>query len=1139
MSKVYRLRSKGEERLLECPQGRDATGDRGGGKVDFLARGEPPQAESQAGASLVGRAAEGSQDVARLRIGGRAGAAARNGHSFHVQHQGFAVDPRKGTVQVVAQAKLRPVEGRAIQGHSVDLVAQQLVKPVAQRLLPGGLGRQFRLAKFEGFGKADNAWHVQGAAAQAVLLATAVLLRFQSHRRGAASHVQRADPFRTIDFVGRKAEQIDPERGDIDRQFADRLRRIAVQQHATRAANRCDLGQRLQDANLVVRQHHRDQARLVAQSIGDLLRIEPASGWGLPIVDRQQRDFKSAPPQVSQRIEDRFVFGGDTDQVIAAAASAFGDTADRQVVALSRAAGKDDLLRGSADRRCDAFAGGIHSVARVPAERVADAARVAEPFVEVRQHRFQHARIDRRGGVVVEIDRTRCHACYSTGYDTQMPAYLYLEALPPNTTKGTIVRLIVQLGELEKHRIGTIELSGRRATVEVPEAWLNRLVKALDNATLGHQHIRAWRAVPKASVATPADDHFRQLLRWIDQEAAAEADAAKTRIKRLSPADAERTGSSLVNLTIRDETTGLGSRVLVTLGKRDLSQKLPWTRLGVGSPVLLSEEGVKDSENLRGIVSQRGSQTIEVALARWPEPQADRPTFRIDLSSDEVARDRQRFAMQRALAAEHDRLSELRAVLLGERAPKFADDSGPRKASEEAAQFNASQNAAIAFALAAEDVAIIHGPPGTGKTTTVCELIRQAVARGEKVLACAPSNLAVDNMLERLLRHKLNAVRLGHPARVLPELREHTLDLMVENHPDLKVARQLVREANQLRNKASRYTRAKPEPGARQQLRAEAKQLEFDAERIERQVVAHLLDRAEVLCVTLTGLDSEVLGARQFDLAVIDEACQSTEPACWIPLLRSQRVVLAGDHFQLPPTVVSHEAERAGFGISLQERLIERFGAAAISRRLTEQYRMHAAIMSFSSEEFYDGELIAADTVAGHLLCDLEGVERSPLTETPLQFIDTAGAGYDEELEPDGESRRNVQEADVVIKQVEALLAAGVAPQDISVIAPYAAQVRHLRGRLADFEIEVDTVDGFQGREKEAIVISLVRSNANGEIGFLGDKRRMNVALTRARRKLIVIGDSATIGGHEFYQRLLAYFELHEAYKTVWEEMYE
>jgi superfamily I DNA and/or RNA helicase len=218
------------------------------------------------------------------------------------------------------------------------------------------------------------------------------------------------------------------------------------------------------------------------------------------------------------------------------------------------------------------------------------------------------------------------------------------------------------------------------------------------------------------------------------------------------------------------------------------------------------------------------------------------------------------------------------------------------------------------------------------------------------------------------------------------------------------------------------------------------------------------------------------------------------------------------------------------------QRLIDDLGSG-ISRRLTTQYRMHEAIMGFSSAEFYESSLVADTSVARHLLRDMPLVVESPLTGTPLAFIDTAGAGYDEELEPDGESRRNPQEAEIVARQVRALVEAGVAPRDIAVIAPYAAQVRLLREGLAIDGLEIDTVDGFQGREKEAVVISLVRSNANREIGFLGDTRRMNVALTRARRKLIVIGDSATIAGHPFFHRLLEWFELHDAYRSVWEEL--
>lgn len=625
--------------------------------------------------------------------------------------------------------------------------------------------------------------------------------------------------------------------------------------------------------------------------------------------------------------------------------------------------------------------------------------------------------------------------------------------------------------------------------------------------------------------------HFDLLADLLKLEGAEEEKRLAEQSRRHG-ASAEKQGTALTSLVIRDENPALGGRVIVTLAKRNQSLRLPWNHLSVGSPVLLTEEGVSDQRGWRGVVCGRSSQAIEIALAQSPETESERPTYRVVLSSDEIGRQRQRAALEAAKTAERGRLAQLRDIFLVVQPPRFAE-------AESIAQLdtnlNASQLEAVGFALAAKDAAIIHGPPGTGKTTTVVELIRQAVLRGERVLACAPSNLAVDNLLQKLIAAGERAIRLGHPARVLPELQEHTLDLIVDAHADVALARKLIREANILRDRAARYTRAKPLPGARQEMRREARELMDDARRIEDQLVEHLLDSTPVLCSTLTGLDSKVIGDRSFDLVVIDEASQTTEPACWIPILRAGRVILAGDHCQLPPTILSAAAAKQGLSLSLMERLVQKLGSG-ISHRLSIQYRMHSAIMGFSSDEFYDSSLIADSSVAEHLLNTLPGVTSTPLTMTPLEFIDTAGASYDEEVEPDGESRFNSSEAELVVRRVQLLLDAGLEAPGIAVIAPYAAQVRLLRERLPIENLEIDTVDGFQGREKEAVIISLVRSNTQGEIGFLADTRRMNVALTRARRKLIVIGDSATIGGHEFYARMLSYFELHDAYRTVWQE---
>lgn len=620
--------------------------------------------------------------------------------------------------------------------------------------------------------------------------------------------------------------------------------------------------------------------------------------------------------------------------------------------------------------------------------------------------------------------------------------------------------------------------------------------------------------------------YFQRLGRLLDLEATAEKEQFLERQQSQS-AHAEKSGLTLVNLTLRDEATALAGRVVITLGKRNEQQELPWHMLSLGTPVLLT--AVDENEAWRGIVSDRDRFTIKVALDEYPETADSRPLFRLDKATDEVARRRIQRALDDAQRDRTTRFNNLRDVLLGIERPRFA--SQPPNLI--APHLNETQCQAVTLALRAEDIAIIHGPPGTGKTTAVAEFIRQAVQQGQIVLACAPSNLAVDNIVERLLTTGEKVVRLGHPARVLPELRETTLDIQVENHSSAQLARKMHREAHSLFAKAGRWTRAKPAPGERQAMRAEAKSLIAEARELEKTAVSRILDQADVICATTTGISYSILGERTFDVCIIDEAGQATEAEIWGPILRADKVVLAGDHQQLPPTIVSLQAKNQGFEESMMGRLVNTFEDATV--RLEVQHRMHETIMNFSSQTFYDGSQIAAETVRTHLLADLPEVQATELTTTPITYIDTAGASYDEEAEDEGDSRLNPQEAELVTQQVNELLAAGVSPADIAVIAPYAAQVRLLRERITAEEIEINSVDGFQGREKEAVIISLVRSNYEGVIGFLSETRRMNVALTRARRKLIVIGDSATITVHPFYQRLVDYFESVGAYKSVWE----
>ena len=621
----------------------------------------------------------------------------------------------------------------------------------------------------------------------------------------------------------------------------------------------------------------------------------------------------------------------------------------------------------------------------------------------------------------------------------------------------------------------------------------------------------------------PLEEHFKQLRGWLDMESDAERKRMIERRRVRSQKNAEARGDTLVDLVISDHRMGLGGRFLVTFVKRNRTLDLPWNRFRVGSPVIALEE-VTEGDCGYGIVCSKESGSIEVAFDEWPD--GDR--FRLDLSMDEITRNRQLSAMNSVQNAKA-RVAQLRDVLLGAREPRFDTPL----VLEMEPHFNESQRQAIQFAMSARDISIIHGPPGTGKTTTVVELIRQAVQRGAKVLACAPSNTGVDNLLEKLVANRIRVVRIGHPARVQEELQAYTLDAQVESDPAMKVVGEMMREAEKMARKASKFTRAKPLPGERNDLRQESRRLRDDARVYEKQIIANVLDRADVICAT-TNFDPDILGGRNFDLAVIDEACQSTEPGSWPVVLRADRIVLAGDHCQLPPTIISAEAAAQGFAISLMERLVSTYGDS-ITRQLIVQYRMHEDIMQYSSKCFYGGSLQANETVRTHLLTDLVAPPHPELLQSPVTFVDTAGAGWEEEQEVDGESRFNAQEAEWILQQVRELCSSGIEPKDIAIIAPYAAQVRRLRQNCPFKAIEIDTVDGFQGREKEAILITLVRSNAIGEIGFLGDTRRMNVALTRAKRKLIVIGDSATLATNEFYANMIDFFESIGAYRTIWE----
>jgi superfamily I DNA and/or RNA helicase len=491
-------------------------------------------------------------------------------------------------------------------------------------------------------------------------------------------------------------------------------------------------------------------------------------------------------------------------------------------------------------------------------------------------------------------------------------------------------------------------------------------------------------------------------------------------------------------------------------------------------------------------------------------------------------------ALVQVMKAKDNRLAELRDVIFGKQAALFE----PIPHTFSIPSLNESQNAAVNQIVAARDVAVIHGPPGTGKTTTLVQAIKMLVQTESTVLVTAPSNTAVDVLTERLAEADLNVVRIGNISRVDESILSHTLDWQISNHPDSKHIKKVKIEAAELRRQAKRFKRnfGPEERRERGQMFRQAGELNAWARQLEDRLLDHILSSAQVITCTLVGAANEVLQKRHFRTVLIDEAAQALEPACWIPITKASRVVLAGDPFQLPPTVKSRAAEKEGLNITLIEKCLQRLAHTSL---LKVQYRMNELIMGYSNQRFYDGELQAAESVKDH---------RLPIEDNhPLVFIDTAGCGFDEKLQLAYLSRYNPEEFLILREHLYAMIKSFQELEEelpgIAIISPYREQVKFIDSAitedadLAELPLTINTIDGFQGQESDVVYISLVRSNAKGEIGFLKDYRRMNVAMTRARQQLIVIGDSATIGNDQFYLDFLEYCEKQGEYRTAWEFM--
>jgi len=623
-------------------------------------------------------------------------------------------------------------------------------------------------------------------------------------------------------------------------------------------------------------------------------------------------------------------------------------------------------------------------------------------------------------------------------------------------------------------------------------------------------------------------------------------------IKKLSGYQREKKGRAFLNMRGKKEKTTILGRTIIKYLKMDYTKALPDSEIKVGNVVVISKKNVLDNNNPKGTVIEKSKFNITIAFDSKPDKIFYRDNVRIDLYVNDLSYKR----MIEALDVIKDNKEENKYLInkiLGNNKLEDGKYNGDEKIQR---GLNISQKEAIKRALSTRDVFLVHGPPGTGKTSTCIEILTEAAKSHEynRILATAESNAAIDNMVYRLVRRDVKVIRIGHPFRVNKTLREHTLDFMIEDHLRYKEitalreqAYEKLEELDSLTHPSQRWVRgmsteeiislAKEGKGSRgvskEKIREIAEYLKVKeninkifkkAAETEKEIISELLKDAEVICTTNVTAGSEILDGYTFDLLLMDEASQATEPSSLIPIVKSKKVIFAGDHKQLPPTIMSDKARNNGLSVSMFERLISDFGKKN-SFMLDMQYRMNDKISKFPSEKFYDGKLMSGRRNKDWKL-NIYG--RLPKKykfafdpEKPIVFINRFGS-YEKKISGSG-SVYNENESKVVKYLTDTFIDLGINEDQIGVITPYKAQVDCIRTELNNRAIEVDTVDSFQGRAKDIVILSLVRSNETGEVGFLKDYRRLNVSITRARKKLIVIGDRVTVQNEPLYKELLDY----------------
>lgn len=631
--------------------------------------------------------------------------------------------------------------------------------------------------------------------------------------------------------------------------------------------------------------------------------------------------------------------------------------------------------------------------------------------------------------------------------------------------------------------------------------------------------------------------YFKELLDLMKMEREEDRQSYLKMTESSTVAERRANGLTWYPIAIRGSEMSRGDYLTVEVERtthQDIAHQL---RFGVSAMFFSNHDPQKD--RVEGTVTYQGGNRLKLMLRTDELPEwADNGKLGIDLLFDDNSYDEMQQALKQASAlAEKASEGHLVQILTGQKKPSFDTTRQPLVIP----RLNTIQQEAVNKILSANELAIVHGPPGTGKTTTLVQAIKALVKQDQqKILVVAPSNAAVDLLSEKLADEGLNVLRVGNPARVSERLMSLTLDSKMAEHATMKEVKRLKKQAGEYKNMAHKYKRnfGKAEREQRKALFDEAHKIMKEVDKTEQYITDDLIAKAQVITATLVGANHYTVRNVRYHTVVIDEAGQALEPACWIPLIKANKVVFAGDHCQLPPTIKSNEAARKGLSNTLLEKCVALHPETVVL--LEEQYRMNEMIMGYSSAVFYQDKLKAHHTVADHRLFP---------QDVPLSFVDTAGCGFDEKQE--GTSTTNPEEASFLFKHLSQLVAAWQAQSsssafpEIAIISPYKQQVYLLQEQLQHApellphaaNISVNTIDSFQGQERDVVYISMTRSNADNNIGFLADIRRMNVAMTRAKKKLVVVGDSGTLSQLPFYADFIAYAEARNAYQSAWEFM--